>query len=65
MLGVSRSWLYQAAADGRIPHVRLGSTDGPIRFLATDIEQWLEDARRRWKPGRHPPDIDGRDADRR
>jgi excisionase family DNA binding protein len=58
MLGVSRSWLYQAAADGRIPHVRLGSADGPIRFVPTDIEQWLEDARRRWMPGRRRADID-------
>jgi excisionase family DNA binding protein len=62
MLGVSRSWLYQAAADGRIPHVRLGSDNGPVRVVATDIEQWLEDARRRWTPGRHRPDIDGRYA---
>ena len=44
ILGVSRSWLYQAAADGRIPHVRLGSDDGPVRFVAADIEQWLADA---------------------
>jgi excisionase family DNA binding protein len=57
MLGVSRSWLYQAAADGRIPHVRLGSSDGPIRFVATDIEQWLENARRQWRPGRSRPHI--------
>jgi excisionase family DNA binding protein len=63
MLGVSRSWLYQAAADGRIPHVRLGSDDGPVRFVATDIEQWLEDARRRWTPGRHRPNLGIRDAD--
>ena len=45
MLGVSRSWLYQAAADGRIPHLRLGRDDGPVRFVATDIEQSLTDAR--------------------
>ena len=65
MLGVSRSWLYQAAADGRIPHVRLGSDAGPMRFVATDIDQWLEDARRRWRPGRRRPDINGTDADPR
>ena len=55
MLGVSRSWLYQAAVDGRIPHVRLGSDAGPIRFVATDIDQWLEDARRRWRPAAGDP----------
>ena len=60
ILGVSRSWLYQAAADGRIPHVRLGSDDGPVRFVAADIEQWLADARRRWTPGRNRPDVDVR-----
>jgi excisionase family DNA binding protein len=59
MLGVSRSWLYQAAADGRIPHIRLGSDGGPFRFIAADIEQWLANARRNWGPGRHRPDIDG------
>ena len=63
MLGVSRSWLYQAAADGRIPHVRLGCHDGPVRFVATDIEQWLEDARRRWTPGRQRPGIDAAAAE--
>jgi excisionase family DNA binding protein len=61
MLGVSRSWLYQAAADGRIPHVRPGSDDGPIRFLASDIEQWFEDAQLRW-PGRGRPDVNGIDV---
>jgi excisionase family DNA binding protein len=63
MLGVSRSWLYQAAADGRIPHVRLGSNDGPIRFAPMDIEQWLENARRQWRPGRSRPHIDQPDGE--
>jgi predicted DNA-binding transcriptional regulator AlpA len=31
MLNVSRSWLYEAANDGRIPCVRLGP-EGPLRF---------------------------------
>jgi excisionase family DNA binding protein len=39
MLGVSRSWLYQTAKDGRIPSVRLGGPDGPLRFHAHDVEQ--------------------------
>lgn len=49
-LGVSRSWLYQAAKDGRIPSVRLGGPDGPLRFNATDIDAWLERARDGWQP---------------
>jgi predicted DNA-binding transcriptional regulator AlpA len=56
-------WLYQAAADGRIPHVRLGSNDGLIRFVPTDIEQWLENARRQWRPGRLHPQLDQPDGE--
>src|SRR5438045_9726022 len=33
MLQVSRTWLYDAAKDGRIPSVRLGGPDGPGRFV--------------------------------
>ena len=50
-LGVSRSWVYDAAASGRIPCVRLGGPDGPLRFLPEDVESWLENARRNWLPG--------------
>ena len=50
-LGVSRSWVYDAAASGRIPCVRLGGPDGPLRFLPGDVETWLEQARRNWLPG--------------
>jgi excisionase family DNA binding protein len=50
-LGVSRSWVYDAAKAGRIPCVRLGSPDGPLRFLPDDVETWLELARRSWLPG--------------
>src|SRR3954470_7444306 len=49
-LGVSRSWVYDAAASGRIPCVRLGGPDGPLRFLPGDVEDWLEQARRDWLP---------------
>ena len=31
-LKVSRAWVYRAAADGRIPSLRLGGPDGPLRF---------------------------------
>lgn len=51
MLGVSRSWLYGAAKDGRIPCVRLGGSDGPLRFVERDLLEWLERARARWRPG--------------
>jgi excisionase family DNA binding protein len=50
-LGVSRSWVYDAAAAGRIPCVRLGGPDGPLRFLPDEVEAWLEQARRGWLPG--------------
>ena len=39
-------------ADGRIPSLRLGGPDGPLRFLAEDVDHWLEEARARWSPGR-------------
>ena len=44
-LGVSRSWIYAAAAEGRIPAIRLGGTDGPLRFVPGDIESWIEASR--------------------
>lgn len=50
MLGVSRSWLYGAAKDGRIPCVRLGAADGPLRFVERDLLEWLERARAGWRP---------------
>jgi excisionase family DNA binding protein len=37
LLNVSRGWLYAAAKDGRIPCVRLGGDDGPIRFVEADL----------------------------
>jgi excisionase family DNA binding protein len=45
-LGVSRSWLYDAARVGRIPSIRIGGSDGPLRFVAEDLLRWIEDARR-------------------
>src|SRR5207247_666581 len=50
-LGVSRSWVYAAAKDGRIPCVRLGGDDGPVRFVAQDLADWLARARAAWRPG--------------
>jgi predicted DNA-binding transcriptional regulator AlpA len=51
-LGTSRSWVYEAARRGEIPSIRLGSADGPLRFIESDIESWIDDARARWRPGR-------------
>jgi len=49
-LGVSRSWLYEAARQGRVPCVRLGGVDGPLRFTEHDLAQWLERGRSRELP---------------
>jgi excisionase family DNA binding protein len=51
-LGVSRSWLYEAAKNGRIPSIRIGGEDGPLRFVPEDVQSWLDDARANWMPGR-------------
>ena len=40
-LQVSRTWLYAAAKDGRIPSHRLGG-DGPVRFKRSELEAWIE-----------------------
>jgi excisionase family DNA binding protein len=53
-LGVSRTWLYAAAKAGRIPSIRIGGGDGPLRFVAEDIDQWLREARSAWLPGSRP-----------
>lgn len=49
-LGVSRSWVYNASADGRIPAIRLGGPDGPLRFLPEDLERWIAEARDAFRP---------------
>jgi excisionase family DNA binding protein len=50
-LSVSRNWVYQAVEDGRLPYRRLGP-GGPIRFVASEIDEWLDAQRRGWTPGR-------------
>lgn len=54
-LGVSRTWVYEAAKSGRIPSIRIGGPDGPLRFAAQDIEDWLSRARNAWQPGSPAP----------
>lgn len=49
-LGVSRSWLYGAVKDGRVPHVRLGGEDGPLRFREDELQAWIEQQRAGWQP---------------
>ena len=56
-LAVSRAWVYDAAKTGRIPSVRLGGEDGPLRFIPADIERWLADSRAGWLPGRSASDL--------
>jgi excisionase family DNA binding protein len=50
-LKVSRAWLYRAASDGRIPSLRLGGPDGPLRFEPDALDAWIEHARAAWRPG--------------
>lgn len=38
LLNVSRRLVYQMAQDGRLPHVRVGGPDGPLRFKADVID---------------------------
>jgi len=51
-LNVSRAWVYEAAKDGRIPSVRIGGSDGPLRFVPEDLDRWMQEARDGWTPGR-------------
>jgi predicted DNA-binding transcriptional regulator AlpA len=51
-LGTSRTWVYDAAKRGDIPSIRLGTPDGPLRFIERDLENWISEARARWQPGR-------------
>lgn len=51
-LCVSRTWVYEAAREGRIPSIRIGGKDGPLRFAPEDVERWLDVAREGWAPGR-------------
>ena len=41
-LGVSKSWVYQATANGVLPCIRLGSA---LRFEKATIERWIRESR--------------------
>jgi excisionase family DNA binding protein len=45
MPGVSRSWLYAAVQSGRIPSLRLGGADGPVRFQQRELDTWIAESR--------------------
>ena len=70
-LGVSRAWVYDAAKRGRIPSIRIGGEEGPLRFVPEDLELWIDDARAAWTPGRaavvtrNPSSLDRRGRDKR
>jgi excisionase family DNA binding protein len=50
-LAVSRTWVYDAASAGRIPSIRIGGEQGPLRFVPEDLDRWLDEARKAWRPG--------------
>jgi hypothetical protein len=50
-----RTWLYDAAKAGRIPAIRIGGPEGPLRFVPEDIQRWIDDARTAWLPGGPAP----------
>lgn len=54
-LGVPRAWLYDAAKTGRIPAIRVGGPEGPLRFVPQDLRRWIDEAREAWSPGRSAP----------
>ena len=45
ILKVSKTWLYDAAKTGRIPSLRLGGPDGPLRFERGAIEALIRQSR--------------------
>lgn len=54
LLRVSRGYVYSAAADGRLPCIRLPGKDGkpgPLRFERKAIDEAVERARLLWQPG--------------
>lgn len=46
LLSVRPSWIYEAVRDGRLPCVRVGRH---VRFLRSDLEEWVRAQR---APGR-------------
>ena len=42
LLSVRPSWIYEAVRTGRVPHLKIGRH---VRFLRSDLEQWVLDQR--------------------
>jgi excisionase family DNA binding protein len=38
LLSVRPSWIYEAVRAGRVPHLKIGRH---IRFLRSDLEEWI------------------------
>lgn len=47
LLAVRPSWIYEAVRTGRVPHLKIGRH---VRFLRSDLEQWVVDQRRMARP---------------
>jgi len=47
LLAVRPSWIYEAVRTGRMPHLKIGRH---VRFLRSDLEQWVVDQRRAARP---------------
>jgi excisionase family DNA binding protein len=43
VLSISRRLVYQMAQDGRLPCVRVGGPDGPLRFKPDDLERLVDE----------------------
>jgi excisionase family DNA binding protein len=43
ILGVSRSWVRDAVARLEIPHIKLRSGQGAVRFRRSEIEAWIRE----------------------
>jgi excisionase family DNA binding protein len=54
LLRVTPSWIRVAARDGRLPCLRLGAPDGPLRFARSKLLAHIEAARSAWEPGQRP-----------
>jgi excisionase family DNA binding protein len=54
LLRVTASWVRVAARDGRLPCLRLGAPDGPLRFARSELLAHIEAARSAWRPGQRP-----------
>lgn len=44
LLGVGKTWVYEAVREGRIPHLRFGRS---VRFRRDAIDAWLTERERR------------------